>query len=518
MNLRFTKLIAVVLAVMLLSACTTTPPVSSSSSQSDQPPVSQDTSSTSTSPSSSSSASPEDIAKAITAAEFMGISKTREEKNMHPFAAATSNVTVNGEEVNINVFLRRQYEYPDYPEFMYVDVINRAIAYKTANPEETVTLNFAMYDMSLKTRFYYRTDDEKYGRLSGVDSEGRTETLCDSLARAAQNGLYVNCAIQANSQQENIKTKFNSLAELDCIEAGKKVSDYLKVSYVTWGTASAEQMHCKFISASHYLMDDGTVMKNAVFISTSNVDGVDAQGNFSSGQDRMQSAVLVSGSSGIYNAYCRYFSIISEYAENQEGFRTAVRDLHAKGELNYSDKYFSTYFTPIPTDPEDAWTPGYNPVVEYIEEMAASSGPRLFYANVYHYNTNPSYGFGIKVLSSIKDIANDGKGQLLAKWLIETNSAASKGYVSDTAFLRAVKETGAARYYTVDQKVKTHCKNYLFAYTKDGEMKYVSITGSTNLKWDGAYKKANSSIAIKEYGDYHPVFDCLTQQVDNAIQ
>lgn len=512
MNLRFTKLLAFFLTSTLLSACTVPPETSSSSSLSEQTSVSQNASSTPASP------TPEDTAKALTAAEFMGVSKTREEKNMHPFAAATSNVTVNGEEVNINVFLRRQHEYPDYPEFMYVDVINRAIAYKTANPEETVTLNFAMYNMSLDTRFYYRTDDEKYGELSGVDSEGRTETLCDSLARAAQNGIFVKCAIQASSQQKDIKAKFESLAEIDCIEDGKKVSDYLNVSYVTWGTASAEQMHCKFISASHYLMDDGTVMKNAVFISTSNVDGVDEQGNFSSKQDRMQSAVLISGSSGIYNAYCRYFAIISEYAENQEGFRSAVRDLHAKGELNYSDKYFSTYFTPIPTDPKNAWTPGYNPVVEYIEEMAESSGPRLFYANVYHYNTNPLYGFGIKVLSSIKNILNDGKGQLLAKWLIETNSAAAKGYASDSAFLRAMQQTGAAIYYTVDQTVKTHCKNYLFAYTKDGEMKYVSITGSTNLKWDGAYMKANSSIAIKEYGEYHPVFDCLTQQVDEAMK
>lgn len=454
----------------------------------------------------------------VTAAEFVGTSSTRNEENKHPLADATSNVMVNGETVNVNAFMRNPDEYPNDPLFMYLDIINRAIAYKDAYPFETVIINFAMYSLYLETEFYFHTEDVKYGEIAGVKIEGRTENICESLVRAAQHGVIVHAVLQSHSRQDNIKAFLDPLLMQDNnFEPGKKVSDYLTVDYITWGSKSAQQMHSKFITASHYLTDDGTKMDHAVYISTSNIDKVDETGKLTSDKDRMQSGLLISGSTGVYSSYCHYFDLLQDNPNDQEAFRQAVREAHNAGTLNYSDKYFSTYFMPVPLNPNDAWCSGYNPTVEYIEELGNASGNRLFYCNVYHYNTKPSLGFGIRVLETLKNIASDNEGTLLAKWMIETNSAAAAGYGSDENFLEAMSELGPACYYEADHYLKTHCKNYLFAYNWQEDMKFVTVTGSTNLKWDGAYMKANASIAIKEYGDYHPIFDCFAEQVDEYL-
>lgn len=455
---------------------------------------------------------------AITAAEFVGASLVREEENEHPFAAATSNVTVNGEVVNVNAFVRNPGQYPNYPLFMYVDIINRAIAYKQAHPAEDVTVDFAMYSLYLNTEFYFDLEDVNYGHVSGTKIAGRTENICETLVRAAQNGIVVSAVLQSHSRQADIKAFMDACILQDSsFEPGKKVGDYLSVEYITWGSNSAQQMHSKFVAVNHYQMDDNTEMHDAVYLSTSNIDKVEETGEFTTDKDRMQSGILISGSTGVYDSYCHYFDLISDYPDDQAAFRAAVRAAHDAGTLNYSDEYFSTYFMPVPLTPEDAWCSGYNPTVEYIEELADSSGNRLLYCNVYHYNTKPSLGFGIRVLETIEDIASDGKGTLFTKWMVETNSAAATGYGSDQGFLDALEALGPACYYEADQYLKTHCKNFLFAYKYENEMKFVSITGSTNLKWDGAYMKANASIAIKEYGNYHPIFDCFAEQVDEYL-
>lgn len=463
-----------------------------------------------------------EVLKAVTAAEVFGTSAPRVEVNRHPWADATSNVVANGEEVNINLFVRMPNEYPIYTQTIYMDMFNRAILYKQAHPEEEVAIHFAMYNLYLNTYYYYNMDDPRYGELSAEYIEGQSEHLIHTLARAAQNGVKVDCVIQATGQQEEIRAVTAELMEEDSIFApGKKVSDYWTVDFITWGGEGSEQMHCKLFAISDYLMDDGTPMHNAVFVSTNNIDNQDEipDGTIIDKRERGQTSLLISGSTGLYGAVLTYMDLLDDFPDYQEHFRQAVRAAHADGKLNYSDDVFSIYFTPIPMDETDGWLPGYAPLVEWVEKLKAASGTRLFYCDAYHFNTEPYLGLGVRLIDTIRSITEDGKGPVLVKWVIETNDKVDTVYPDGyDGFLADLQSIGnGATVYKADGIQRTHCKDYLFAYEENGEMQYISITGSWNMKWDGLFDKANCSIAIKESGDYHPIFDCLAAQIDSKI-
>lgn len=53
----------------------------------------------------------------------------------------------------------------------------------------------------------------------------------------------------------------------------------------------------------------------------------------------------------------------------------------------------------------------------------------------------------------------------------------------------------------------THCKNYTYAFSTGGTLKYYSITGSTNAKKSEYCFKANNALVIKETTSAHPVYD-----------
>lgn len=469
----------------------------------------------------------------------------------------------------VKVYQREVKEYPCQPLFKYVDVINQAINYKQSAPQKDVVLNFAMYNLSLTTLFYFDQNDEKYGEITSTPVEGRTENIVESLVRLAKNNITVNFVAHSDVSAEIAAHK----DEL-CNDGIGKVGDYLNYRYITWGDASEQQMHCKFLTVNKIIDDAGKTVSDVVYVASSNIDGLENDA-FKSSQDRNQDGMLMTGNAGLYDAFNKYHAIIFANNENQTGFQESVRAAHKTG-LNYSDEYIRTQFSPVQSveeydsfyynstykneNKETAWDTDNNMFAKYLDELAASdAGSRMFYANMYHYKTAGNDLMGWKVFKTLKKLYFDpsyapaypngnslpdtddhynleaqaidqaaisagtlkpnAESPLTVKWIVETSTNAKHRFGSDAGFLSAMKmiSDGNALYYKADSSLRTHCKEMLMSYKLGGKQKYVTICGSCNLKMDGCHDKGNASVAFIENEKDHQIFDAYKSFIDRLM-
>lgn len=462
----------------------------------------------------------------------------------------------DGSQVVVKVYNRHMDEYPCYPLFKYVDTMNQALRYKLAHPTEDVTVHFAMYHLALNTYYYFNENDPKYGEITSDYIPGTTENIMQAAVRLAKHQVTVKFLDQAM-----IGKDFEPYMNEACItDSSKKVKDYLTYWYARWGGASEEQMHCKFITVNKVMDDNGKEFSDVVYLASSNIDPL-YDNFFKSTQERAQSGMLIMGNKGLYDAFNKYQQIICRNYDNQKGFWKEVKEAHAAGTLNYRDKYFNTHFTPVlsviepdpfapdkyspEVDKESAWDTENNVFAKYVDEMAASDqGPRLFYANVYHYKTSYVDLFGWKLFNKLKGLYYaegydnssctytkeeqeaekakkpkvNKKSPLTTKWVIETSTTPHR-FSNNSGFRSGMDmiSNNQALYHKADKIYKTHCKDVIMSYTKDGLEKYVTITGSTNLKRDGNAQKANASVAVIEDGTDHSIFDAYKAFVDEII-
>ena len=466
----------------------------------------------------------------------------------------------DGSSTIVKIYQRQMDQYPDYVVFKYVDVMNQALRYKKAHPKEDVAVRFAMYSLSPDICFYFDESDPKYGEITSESIPGKTENILESIVRLAKNGVKVDFVVQSN-----VTSKMEPYFAESCIaDPSKKVSDFLDFHRVMWGGESEQQMHAKFITADKALDDDGTELSNVVYLASHNVDPL-YDNFYKSTQERAQTGVLIIGNKGIFEAFNKYQQLVGKNINDQKNFQEQVRTAHVSHSLNYKDKYFETHFTPVlsvvepdpfspdsyspVTDKESAWDTENNVFAKYVEELAGSDqGPRLFYANVYHYKTAYTDLFGWKIFKTLrglyfgkkydnssdtytaeqqakdlelmkkKKLKPDKKSPLTTKWIIETSTSPHR-FTNDTGFRKGMEliSGGKALYYKADHKYQSHCKDVLISYIKDGSQKYVTISGSTNLKRDGNANKANASVVILENEKDHSIFDAYKSFIDGIV-
>ena len=477
-----------------------------------------------------------------------------------PSAVSKSFSYEDGSSTVVKIYQRQMDQYPDYVVFKYVDVMNQALRYKKTHPAEEVSVHFAMYSLSPDIYFYFNESDPEYGEITSESIPGKTENILESLVRLAKNGVKVNFAVQSN-----VTAKMEPYLSESCIaDPSKKVSDFLAFFRVMWGGESEQQMHAKFITADKAIDDDGTELSNVVYLSSHNIDAL-YDNFYKSTQERAQTGVLIFGNKGIFDAFNMYQEMVGRNVNDQKNFQKEVRDALVSHSLNYKDQYFQTHFTPVlsviepdpfspdsyspVTEKESAWDTENNVFAKYMEELAGSDrGERLFYANVYHYKTAYTDLFGwklFKVLRGLyfgkkydnssdtytteqqskdielmkkKKLKPDKKSPLDTKWIIETSTSPHR-FSGESGFRKGmdIVSGNKALYYKYDHKYKTHCKDVLISYMKDGSRKYVIISGSTNLKRDGNANKANASIAILEDEADHSIFDAYKSFIDGIV-
>jgi len=434
----------------------------------------------------------------------------------HAANAAVSPATefsYDGKNVRVKVYSRDVGEAKDHVVFKYGDLLHRATAYKTAHPEADVKVRFAMYKIGMGSYIGVDPGDSSYGYVKGA-AGAHLENLVDLIIDAAAHKVDVGFVYHKdNDPSASVKAYIESHENDPTVgDPSQTVGNYLDPHQIEWGGDSFEQMHSKFMTVSHYAGDDGGLVADTVYTSTGNIDDHTAAG-LPIGKDWVQSGLLINGHPELRASFEHYFDLIYNNYENQTSFRTAVRAAHAAGTLNYDDQHFSSYFYPIPEEPEghyvyipetgdgdpsngNAWDPAYNPIAKYVEQMADATGDRYFKANVYHLKTD---NFGHKLYDRLKEIYDSSTpGLKHFRFVVKTNSYETQFPISN------FNNIGIAKY-----KRLTHAKDYLFALS--GESKYFTVTGSANLKLDEYASKANNSVVIKETDPAHPVYSAYKE-------
>lgn len=408
--------------------------------------------------------------------------------------------------VRVKIYSRDVGDTTNSPVFEYGDLLNRAIRYKDANPGTKVTVRFAMYTMAYDVYIGFNpADPASYGRVEGSDTFGgeNSEKLAYSVLKAAMHKVKVDFVYQKDSAgaPKSVSAFIDEHLDDPCTgDATCKVRDYLKFRKVTWGDASGEQMHAKYMTVSHHLGDGGEAVLDTTYVTTTNIDRHDDNGVPVGDHDWVQSGTLVSGHPELMRAYDGYFQKIYANATDQDAFKKSVRDAHALGRLNYDDEHFSAYFFPIPEGDDDAWNTTFNPIAKYVDQMGTLDGARYLKVNVYHLKTD---AFGRRLyekLAAIYDPANPDLTHF--RFVVQTNTGNSDWP------LQGHYDTIGKLWYAEDPDTvvkETHTKNTTFAFS--GAREYYSITGSTNLKADENNSKANTSLVIKEFTTDHRVYD-----------
>jgi hypothetical protein len=424
-------------------------------------------------------------------------------------ARVSSTITVGSTSVKIYSY-DPQGTAEDHVAFKYGDLLNRAATYKNAHPSEAVEVKFVMYKFEKNVYVGFNPDSSSYGYVKNTDFAGDdSERLIWSVVKAAKNKVQVKLVFH-NPTSDDISSYLNDYMNDFCYNSTtEKVSDYLQFRRNdNWyaplgGQDTLVQQHNKFMLVNKY-----ATYTNALYITSNNIDLHTATGRPTASKDWTQCGTLLWNNAGLYNAYSRYFDKIFDNYNNVQAFWTAVRSggtyNHANGNLNYSDANFSAYFYPMPVtatngdmndSTHNAWVPAFNPVAAITDEMVAATGQaRYVKINMYNLKTDP---YGNKFISRMHDLQNSA------------NNTDIKCYVNvDTEDPGGTNLTTALSF--MDELVygaKTHCKNYTYAFSTGGTLKYYSITGSTNAKKSEYCFKANNALVIKETTSAHPVYD-----------
>ncbi len=389
---------------------------------------------------------------------------------------------------------------PGHVVAKFSDLIQNAIAYKTAHPTEAVEIRSATYKMALDTYVGFNpSSTSTYLNVSNSDFAGSdSEKLIYSYCKAAQAGVKVQMIIHLASDASIADVK----AYLDA-NGGPNLS----YRFVGWGTGSDEQMHNKFMLVNK-IRSGTSDLSSVVYTATANFDEWRAYGPVS-GNNWHQAGVLVSQNSGLYGAYKKYFdSALWPHAQNTSptAFRATMQSLHtAPGGLNYPEDSsgISAYFYPY--DGSDVWSTTANPMAKIMHTIntdANLTGPYVKMDQAYLRFHNAAWSeLGAALMTDIKEMA------------LQHGLNLSSSSTSNVKFVVMDDDDDGNDYSplasaNVHRNKKTHGKTSQFAYTQGGTPHYYSLTGSTNAKYNDFMLKANNMIVVHESGTgNNPVYE-----------
>ena len=429
-------------------------------------------------------------------------------KNSETFDLITKNnslsepysIIANGQDTKVEIYSFKPFDSLNTVTFKYCDLINRAIAYKEKNPETEVQIKFAIYKLERLLYIGFNPKHDSYGKVRGYDhAEENSEKLILSLIKAAKLKIYTRLIYHNPADDLGIVNYFQVYMNDLCFKSESEyVRDYFSYKKVSWieGTTYG-QHHNKFLLINYH-SGGVTDYINNIYISTANVDPHDDYGR-PTGREWVQSGILISGNSGLYEAYENYFEKIWNNHTNRSAFWNAVRyegDYNHQSEsLNYTDDVFSVYFFPIPTTfYESSWDTIYNPVAKLVNRIKNHEYETELRINMYHLKTD---AFGLRLYNELKTINN-----------INIESAIHKD--SRNGAQNLFNELGNLYW-----AAPTHAKNYIISENKPGSIVYYSITGSTNAKWDAYSSKSNNQLVIKEI-DNHYIHDIFLENFNYA--
>ena len=432
---------------------------------------------------------------------------------------------INGQDVSVDTFVSHAKDPANNCTVGAGILLYQAILYKQAYPEEEVNISIASFRFSSLTAVCINRDSRYFGYMrnlpnSNYDKYGFVR-LSYLLVTAAKMGVNVTVVGQLDGYPQpatapTLYEYFTYYLDEPCDPAyaeGKFVRDYMTFGYCEWTSydnkAATDMMHTKMCAVSHYLDMNGNIGRNAVWSSSSNLDGINT--NATNGNDKMQTATIVSNHEEIYRAAHNYINIIPEYCGQEEvyNFRTLVAnmsknqiDLIEAGKANEinpdeqivyigteNDDVFELYFTPFGGDVL-TWTESYNPYCKFLRKFSNSDDYVTLIWNSANYDKSTS-------------IVLQMENMLTNTFLTKTHPN-NKIYINLEDFdvkpyknLVIGKDIGIKSFNKFDFGA-LHSKDVQLSYSENGKREYVSILSSINMHGGAMSYQSNYVLVIKE--------------------
>ncbi len=434
---------------------------------------------------------------------------------------------INGKTVTVDTFVYRKGEKANNCSVGEGLLIYQAMLYKAANPKEEVSVSVSSYRYSVQAAVNINRNSRYFGYMRNLVGKDYDEygfvRISYLLVTAARMGIHVNVIGQIDGFpgskkdpkfEEYFASQLNDACDPAYVKKGV-VGDYLNAVFCKWtlknSQGSTDMMHVKVCAVSHYLDMNGKVHKNAVWSSSTNLDGIRSDGK--SGNSKLQTATIISDHAKIYQVSKNYIQLMMDYGTDQDDiyiFRKLVnrmnteqidlilagkeKEIPADEQIVYlgssKDKVFEFYYTPFGGG-TNLWDEKYNPYCKYVRKLYNSEDYIITTWN----NARFSRGFPLgaqtedMIIASFNKNANT-KNKLFLNLVGWENEAAYSNLIAGRNI--GYKSLNRNPYGSI------HNKDLQLSYVENGKRYYVSLLNSLNFHGGALSYQTNNMLVIKE--------------------
>ncbi len=431
---------------------------------------------------------------------------------------------INGSDVTVDTFVLHEGDVSDNCNVGEGLLIYQALCYKKAHPEENVKISISSFRLSVAAAICLDRESRYFGYMRALygqnyDSYGFVR-ISYLLACAASMGIEVTIIGQLDgnprsSSDPGFEEYFNRMMLSSCdadYAPGHNLGDFMNFRASHWTSygdkGASDMMHTKLCAVSHYLDKDGVEHRNAVWTSSSNLDGINSSGT--NGVNKLQTATLISDHAEIYRIAHNYLELVAAYSEQEDVYyfrdlaiamSTQQIDLLNAGrgseipadqQIVYlgteNDPVFELYFAPFGGEMAN-WSEVYNPFAKYVRAL---------------YN---SEDYILLTWNNVKWASYCLRNQLqlmITEAFHKNPNSANKIYVNLPGFaqeafadLSVGKDIGFMSFNTYNQG-GIHTKDLQVSYVENGQRYYVSLLNSMNTHGGSMAYQSNFALVIKE--------------------
>ncbi|MBR2461098.1 MAG: hypothetical protein IKB34_07720 [Clostridia bacterium] len=457
---------------------------------------------------------------------------------------------INGNDVTVDTYVYQNYRPEGNMNVGQGLMIFQSMLYKQANPEEEVYIDIASYRFSVDAAVNINRNSRYFGymrQLTKDYDEFGFVRISYLLVCAAKMGIHVNVMAHEEAypltSKDRLEPYFTKHMSDPCdpeYVTDKLVADYLTFTKYDWDISGSEMMHVKLCAVSHYLDMHGNVHKNAVWTSSSNLDGIRDAGY--NANWKLQTATIISDHEQIYRVATNYLRLMPLYEEKDHiiEFQNIINvrstkqiDLILAGrgdeipedeQIVYigtkDDNVFEFYFTPFAGDIL-SWNETYNPYCKYLRELYDSEDYIVFTFNAAEYSGK--FPLGTQIEQMIIDAFHNNKNP---NNKIYANMESFDATTFDDLVVGVDIGFKSINKWELGE---VHNKDLQFSYVKNGQRYYVSLLNSCNFHSGSMYFQPNFALVIKEttcasnsifstIGKYSTTTDVVTHTYGDEIR
>lgn len=316
---------------------------------------------------------------------------------------------INGRDVTVDSFLVRMGQNINHPNVGMGILLYQAILHKLSHPDVDNEIAVTSFHMSTLAGVNVLPSSKYFGTMKNminepIDRDGFVR-FSYLMAFAARLGINVNVINQINGYSDygteiSPLDYFSSIKDTKCINnSGKTIDDFLNYRCVDWisygDKAAADMFHLKTCLVRYYEDYDGNEHEFGSFFTSSNLDGVNANGT--GGHVYNQTGVIITNHDYIYYATRNFVELVLKYCGINQApiFRSVFKKLveeqkNIVARNGYEGiKDTMVFYSGSSNDPvfEICFTPLYDDIYKwnnelvfsrYVNKLVSSNGPIKF--------------------------------------------------------------------------------------------------------------------------------------------